>query len=479
VTGVLGAGAARGSLWLGLVNLISKGSQVAVTLALAAFLTEDGLGTVALVVSLVNIAQVVQSMGVYEVLGRTARDPRVVAGTVLTASVGAAVALTAVLLLAASPLATVLGVPGAAPLVRLAALSLPFTAAGGVQLALMHRDLDFRRRLLPDAGAAVLGGVVTVVLAGTGLGPAAFVIGLLCTSVAQPLLAAVVGVRPRPGWNRGAAREAAGWIAVVGPGAVVAILLVNVDYLAIGHGWGPGVVGVYSLAFRIAWVPYITVAIVLAAVMFPMCARLVRVRRTDDLAAVTARFTRATLVVAGGLYVLAALLADRVVLLGERWAPAAPVLVLLCGYGLGISLLQIWYQALKVAGHSRRYLALEVGHLVVLIAAVMLSVGHGMVAVALAQAVVAWLVVLLTWWTLVRSGLAFPVLELRRMAAGVAGPALVCAGAALLAHPLIGPPDSASAALVEGAVLAFAYAGGVLLTHRRTVRDRVWRGAVR
>jgi len=470
VTDVLGATAARGSLWLGLVNLVSKGSQVAVTTALAAFLTEEGLGTVALAVSLVNIGQVIQSMGVYDVLARTGRDPRVIAGTVLTMSVGAATALTAVLVVAARPVAALLGAPDAAPLVRLAALSLPFTAAGGVQLALMHRDLDFRRRLVPDAGSAVLGAAVTVALAATGAGPTALVCGLLCTAVTQPLLGAAVGVRPRPGWDRGAAREAAGWIAVVGPAAIVAILLVNVDYLAIGHVLGPAAVGAYSLAFRIAWVPYITVAIVLAAVLFPICAHLVRDGRWHDLPGASARFTRATLVVAGGLYVLAAQLADHVVLLGARWAPAAPVLVLLCGYGLAISLLQIWYQVLKAAGHARRYLLLEVGHLVALVAAVVVVVPYGTVAVAAAQAVVAWLVVVATWWTTARLALAFPLSELSHMAAGVLGAAALCGGVASVAFPL-GPADSVPAALAELVVLLAVYAGAVLLTQRGAVRE--------
>ncbi len=473
MTGLLGRRAARGSLWLGLVNLVSKGSQVIVTLALAAFLTEDGLGSVALAVALVNIGQVVQSMGVYDVLSRTTRDPRVVAGTVLTMSVGTAVVLAAALALAAGPVAAVLGAPEAAPLVRLAAVSLPFTAAGGVQLALMHRDLDFRRRLLPDAGGAVLGGAVTVALAATGTGPVALVVGLLCTAVAQPLLAAVVGVRPRPGWDRGAAREATRWTAVVGPGAVVAVLLVNVDYLAIGHVLGPAAVGVYSLAFRIAWVPYLTVAVVLAAVLFPVCARLVRAGREADLPEATARFTRATLVVAGGLYVLTALLADRVVLLGTRWAPAAPALVLLCAYGLAVSLTQVWYQALKAAGHARRYLVLEVAHLVLLVAAVVPAVAHGTVAVAAAQAAVAWVVVGLAWWTMTRHGLAFPVPELARMTAAVAGPALLCTGTALALAPVVGPPGSLVAALAEGGALLAVYACGVLVTHR------AWWGAVR
>jgi PST family polysaccharide transporter len=459
VTSLLGARATRGSLWLGLVNLLSKGSQIAVTLALAAFLTEDGLGAVALAVSLVNIGQVVQSMGVYDVLSRTARDPAVVAGTVLTMSVGAATILAAALVTAAGPVSTVLGAPDAAWLVRLAALSLPFSAAGGVQLALMHRDLDFRRRLVPDAGSAVLGSTVTVVLAATGGGPVSLVIGLLCTAVTQPLLAAAVGVRPRPGWHRAAAREAAGWLAVVGPGAVVAILLVNVDYLAIGHVLGPAAVGVYSLAFRIAWVPYIMVAIVLAAVMFPLCAKLVRAGRARDLPRVAARFTRATVTITGGLYVLAALLADHIVLLGERWTPAAPVLVVLCCYGLGVSVLQIWYQVVKAAGHARRYLMLEVTHLVVLGTAVVVAVPHGMVAVAAAQAVAAWLVVGLTWWTMSRLALTFPVTELLRTAAVVLGAATLCVGAATLVHP-----TTVLGALTEAVLLAGIYTGAAVLS---------------
>ncbi|XVV01119.1 oligosaccharide flippase family protein [Actinosynnema sp. CA-248983] len=83
-------------------------------------------------------------------------------------------------------------------------------------------------------------------------------------------------------------------------GALVAVLLVNVDYLAIGHVLGPEAVGVYSLAYRIAWVPYIVVAVVLGGVLFPLCARLIRGGESDRVPAATGRFTQAVLVVTGG-----------------------------------------------------------------------------------------------------------------------------------------------------------------------------------
>jgi PST family polysaccharide transporter len=394
----IGSRAVRGTLWLGLVNLLSKGSQVVVTLVLAATLTEGGLGSVALAIAVVNIGQVIQAMGVYDVISRTGRDPDRLAGTVLTVSVVTGCVLAAVLVAAAAPVAALLGAPDAAPLVRLAAVSLPFTAAGGVQMAVMHRRLDFRRRLLPDAGSAVLGAVVTTVL-------------------------------------------------------------------------GAATVGVYSLAFRIAWVPYIMVAVVLAGVAFPVYARLVRGGDRAALPAATARFTRATLAVTGGLYLVTALLADRVVLLGERWAPAAPVLVLLCAYGLALSVLHTWYQVVKAAGYAPHYLLLEITHLVLLGVALVLVTRHGMVPVAVAQVAVAWLVVVLTWWVLARLALAFPFAELAGMAAAVLGAALPCVAVEVLAGRLFGPPDTVPGVLAEALLLAATYAGASLLTHRAAVRE--------
>ncbi|HEX7309288.1 oligosaccharide flippase family protein [Lentzea sp.] len=452
--------AVRGSLWLFAVNLVSKSSQIAVTLALAVFLTEADLGAVALVVSVVNIGQVVQAMGVYDIVSRTARDPLVLAGTVLTMSVGTGAVLAAAVVAAAHPIAAALGAPQAAGMLRLAALTLPFTAAGGVQMALMHRNLDFRRRMLPDAGGMLVGAVVTVTLAATGTGPTALVVGLLCTAVAQPVLAAVAGARIRPVWDRGSASEAARWMAVVGPGALIAVLLVNVDYLAIGHVLGPEAVGGYSLAFRIAWVPYILVAVVLGGVLFPLCADLVRSGQRDRLPGTLHRFTVATLVVTGGLYVVVALLADGVVVLGQQWAGAARILVLLCGYGLGLGLLHVWYQGIRAAGHARQYLALEAAHLAALLTALVFTTRLGPEAVALTQLAVVWLLVPITWLVLARNGLALPRFA-RPVATVAAGGALAFALHAVL-------PDSTGVPglVATGLALATAYCAVVLPLNR-------------
>lgn len=387
----LGARAARGSLWLGLVNLLAKGSQVVLTVVLAGFLTEGELGLVTVAVALVNVGQVVQSMGVFDIVSRTARDPARMAGTMMTIAVGIGTVLALTGLLLADPVASVLGAPGSAPLIRIAALSLPFTAAAGVQMGLMHRDLDFRRRLLPDAGSALVVTTVTVVLAATGTGAASLAIGLLCGAVLQPLLGIVVGVRVRPLWDAAAAVEALRWTRVVGPGTVIAILLINVDYLAVSRTLGPEAVGIYSLAFRIAWAPYVMVALVLGAVSFPVYARLRR--EGAEMRGAVSRFLRAMLVLAGAPYVLAAVLADRVVVLDPRWAPAAPVLVVLCGYGIGFALQYMLQEVVRAVDRPGAYLLLQVAHLVLLVAGLAVLTRHGVVWAAVAQLVAVWVVV--------------------------------------------------------------------------------------
>ncbi|TQM79097.1 PST family polysaccharide transporter [Saccharothrix saharensis] len=464
----VGRRAVRGSLWLFLVNLVGKGSQMAVTLVLAAFLTEEGLGLVALAVALVNIGQVIQSMGVYDVVSRTGRDPRRMAGTLLVLSAGTGAVLAAGLVLAADGVAHALDAPSAAPLLRLAAVSLPFSAVAGVQMGLLHRDLDFRRRLLPDAGGAVLGAAVTIALAVAGAGPHSLVIGLLCTAVAQPVLGVVVGVRVRPAWDADAAAEAVRWIALVGPGALVAVLLINLDYLAIARVHGPEAVGVYSLAYRIAWVPYILVAVVIGGVVLPLCAKLVR--DGEPLSEVVGRATAAVLAVTGGLYAVTAAVADRVVVFGARWSDAAVPLALLCLYGLGIGLLHVWYQVLKAAGHARRYLALEVTHLVLLVGGLLLATRHGVVAVAVVQVAAAWLLVPCTWWALARRGIGPPLPALARGGVGVVAAAGCCAAVSSSVGDVFGPPGSVVAALGEGVVLAVVCGVVVLVANREVVR---------
>jgi PST family polysaccharide transporter len=481
--------AARGTLWLGLVNVLSKGAQMLVILALGAYLDERQLGTVTITITMVNVAQIVQMMGVFDVVSRTRHPVREFAGSVATLSVVTSAALGAVLVLGAHPIAALLGAPDAAPLLRVAGIGLPFTAYAGVQAAYLHATLDFRRRLLPDSGSALAGAAVTVAAAAAGGGAWSLVAGVLTTAVLAPLLGLAVGVRIPFRANGTHVRETLGWVAVTGPGAVMGVLLLQVDYVVVTRVLGEAANGLYSLAYRIAFVPYITVAVVLGAVAFPLFARLAGGPDADhpdadhpeadhpeaDRAALRRSFTRfwhVLLAVTGGLYIVLAVLADRIVVIAPRWAPSAPVLRVLCAYGLLMGLLTIAHDAVRAVGRPHAYLRAMTLHLALLIAGALVGVrAAGIVGVAWAQVGAAAVTVVVVGVVLARAG----VLD-RSVASVLRGPlpaaaAVVGLHAAVDRAGLLPPRDSLVGVLVLGASYGLVYAGVLAGLDRATVGD--------
>lgn len=472
----LGARAAHGAAWLGVINLASKGSQIMVTLILASFLTQGQLGLVTVAVSLITVAQVIQAMGVYDVIARTDGNPLTMTRTVATLSIGVGAVAAVILVAGASPLADLLGAADAAPLIMITAISLPFTALGGVQMALMHRDLDFRRRMLPDAGSALIGAVFTVALAVTGAGAYSLAVGLLVGAILQPVFGFFVGVRILPSWDREAAAEAMRWIRVVGPAAIVWTILINIDYPTISRVLGPDAVGVYSLAYRIAWIPYIMVAVVLGAVAFPVYTSMIRRGERDQIPAAVGRLTHATLLIAGGMYALIAIMAPSIVVLGGQWSGSVPVLIVLCGYGLGISVMSAWYEGIRVVGWTRTFLALESTHLILLATLLPVLTRYGVVAAALAQVAAVAVLIPVAWIVSWKAKVAPPVGGFVRAILGLLVPAGACYGMQILAYRIgwMTRPVTWTEAIVEGVVMVVIFVAVAYMANKRAV-DELWR----
>lgn len=460
--------ARTGALWFGFVNAATKASQMVVTLALATIFTESELGVVALTVSLVNTAVIVQSMGVNNVITRTERDENVMAGTVLTMALVPTVILTLVGVICSSQIARAFDAPAAAPLIATVAIGLPFWAVGWFQVALMNRRLDFRRRLLPDVGSAVGGAVVTIILAIRGVGPMAAAIGFLVLAVLQPLFGLLVGVRVRPRWDRAAAGEALHWIAHVGLGAIAYTVMININFPIVSRILGPEALGPFSLAFRVALLPYILAAVVLTVVAFPLYSRLIREGGRNEFIHACARFTHVLLLVVGGMYVILVLLSDHLVLLGQRWAPAVPALMVLCAYGLGLSLLALWYQAIIVSGRLRQYLCFEIGHLVLLVVLLLISTKFGTTAAAVAQTAAVWTVLTAAWIALHQNRICPPLRDIARALWGFLVPAMACVGLVVVGRwfGLDPQPGSLLGTVWELLIVVVCYCGVAALTNR-------------
>lgn len=459
----------RAAAWLGLVNLLSKGSQILVTLALARFLGAAALGQVTIMATVLNLGQLLTVMGVYDVVARTARPAVEFAGTVATLGLVVSGLLATLTFIFADSVSMALNTPGAGPLIRAAALGLPFIAYGGVQLGLIHRNLDFRRRMLPDAGSAVAGAVATVLLAALGFGTRSVVVGVLITCLSMPAFGFVVGIVVPLRWHRLDARETIRWIRVVGPGAVLGLVLLNVDYLVVSHYLGAAPTGVYSLAYRFAFVPYIMGTVVLSAVAFPTYSKLVREANWAGLEQTLSHFLFLTLAVVGCLYVGLALLSDRVVILSPRWEQSGPVLAVLCGYGMCLSLQLTFQTALRALGHPGLYLVSQVIHCSLLLPSLLILVPrHGILGAAWAQLCASGLSMLTTLTILhIVTRLRWQR-SLERMARGlVAAGVTLAAGLALRHLAWFQVPDSLTRSAVLGIAVLAIYVIALAIVERQ------------
>jgi PST family polysaccharide transporter len=163
--------------------------------------------------------------------------------------------------------------------------------------------------------------------------------------------------------------------------------LQNVDYALVGRLLGPVALGYYSLAFRVAILPFLTVTYVIAGVSFPFYARaapdLQRVR--DGFRSTLRLGMAATTLLAGGLVFLA----PSLQVLGAQWQPSVATARALGLYVCLRSAAHFMTPLLAATGHPGADAALRACWFVLLAGVIVLVAPEGIVAIGIAQAVVA------------------------------------------------------------------------------------------
>lgn len=301
-------------------------------IVLARFLTPGDFGLLAIAALVVGSTQTLTDIGMVPALVQrpqpTAREYDVAWTVTLLRSAVVSLAL----LLAAAPLAGVFGAPEATPVLRVLALRPLVESGASIRLAELIREFRFRRLAALGVAGSVLETVVAIALA-PALGVWALVIGALTGAATRATGSYVVApYRPTLVLDAETARPLirfGRWIFLTGVFAVAGNFVLQA---VISRRLGPAELGLYYLAVKLAFLPSEAANRIFGEVTFPLFARV-----QDDLAA-RARSLRA---VAAGLFaaflpvfaLLIALAPSVPLLLGERWAGAAPVIRVLAVAG--------------------------------------------------------------------------------------------------------------------------------------------------
>ena len=324
-----------GALWAGGSTLLLRFANIAIMAIVARIVAPAELGVFALTLVVHGVVVSLAELGVSSAIARSDLDQDKIAPTVATLSIVASLTLASLMAIFADPLASLLGSPAAAGPLRVMSLCValigPFAVPGAQLQREFRQDLVFRANAIAFLpGSAVLIGVALL-----GDGAMAFAWSRVTgTLVMGTLMMMSVSRRYWPALN----------FRLIGPllrfGIPLAVanllsqVLLNVDYVFVGRMLDISDVGLYNLAFNISVWSTAVIGSMLNGVVLPAFSKV----RADggDLTAALSRATHVVGLIAFpiGAFTIALASPLIVTIYGSQWAAAAPVLGVLCVYGM-------------------------------------------------------------------------------------------------------------------------------------------------
>lgn len=221
------------------------------------------------------------------------------------------------------------------PIIRILSLTFVISSFGTVPSMLLEKELEFKKKVLPETVPVVGYACVAIGLALLGYGVWSLVYGQIVSAVLTAVLIWMVSDwRPTLGFDRAVAKELFTYGKHILGASVVIFLITNIDDAIVGKMLGMSALGFYTIAYTISNLPATQITHLVSRVMFPTYSKL-----QDDRDALRSAYLKTlkyvsmlTIPAAFGIMVIAP---DFVsIMLGEKWMPCMPALQILCFYGL-------------------------------------------------------------------------------------------------------------------------------------------------
>ncbi|WCB95814.1 Lipopolysaccharide biosynthesis protein WzxC [Baekduia alba] len=412
-------------------------SRLIVALVLARLLAPDDFGKAAMVLVFSSLVLVFSDLGLGAALVQAKELEEDDRSTAFWTTVGSGVVFTGVAAACSGLLARFYGEPEVTHLCQVFSLVFIITSIGATQEALLVRAMSFRalevRNMVGTAGGAIVG--VTIALNGGG---AWAIIGqqLAEATVGAALLWFASSWRPSLTFSRAALRRMWGFSGWLVGHRLLFYVHRNADNILIGRFVGAAALGAYTIAYNVMLVPFSRIAGPIQRVLWPAFAEM-----QDDPARIVAGWVRVTRVLAAaavpalvGLVVVAP---DFVaVVLGARWAEAAPLIQALAWVGILQTIQVLNIDILQARARTQlvfRYMVIfTCGHIM----AFAIGLHWGVLGVAIAYAISSTFIEpILTYLTSRELGVSFWTIP--RALWGVAQASALMAAATVAAHELL------------------------------------------
>jgi O-antigen/teichoic acid export membrane protein len=355
---------------------------------LARLLNPEEFGIVAFASLAVAYLSVLKDFGLGSALIQRRSDIEEASHTVFTINLVMGICLTLVVIAIAPLVADFFHEPQVEPLLQVLSLTFSIEALGAVHVALLQRHLDFRRKLIPDLGRAIIKGIVSIGMAVAGYGVWSLIVGQLAGVAVSVILAWVVYPwipRLRIEWKLVGSLLAFG-IPIMGV-AILHAIGANLGYTIIGRHLGDVALGIFTMAYRIPDLLVNSIWRVLARVIFPAFSVVqhdMHLLQQGFLG--TIRYVQIVVVPISLMVILAA---DPLVhvLLGPDWVDAIPILRLIAVYALISSIGTNIGDVYKAIGQAGMLWKLGILNITVLAVCIAIGLKYGLAGIAIGHIV--------------------------------------------------------------------------------------------
>jgi len=327
----------QGAAWNYAVFISGKLIVFISTAVLARLLTKDDFGVVAFALTSMAFLDVFSQMGIGPALIYQAED-ELTSSTAFWLNLIARILLFGCAWFLAPLIALYFQDERATSIIRAMSLAFVIQAIGTIHSVLLRKKLAFGKTFRPEFFSQIAKGLVSILLALKGLGVWSLVYGQLASEVVSSLMYWFsFPWKPRLEFALSRARSLLDYGYRYVGSDLIAILILNLDYLLVGRYLGAEALGVYTIAFRLPDLIILQFARTISGVTFPVYSRMREV--SDNLAQgflTTTRYISLITVPLGlGMVLIAHPFTAAV--FTEKWADVAPALQGIAIYSMLLS----------------------------------------------------------------------------------------------------------------------------------------------
>jgi len=378
----------KGILWNFAEQIGRRGVNVVVTLLLTRFLAPEDFGLVAVMSSVIAVANGLMDSGFKQALIRMENAVQVDYNTAFFANLGLGFAAYTFIFVAAPTIAGFYGESNIAVMIRAGGIVILINAFSVVQNAVLSKSLNFKALLMASVPASLISGVAAIVLAYLGYGVWALIGQMILYALLSMIfLWRVSDWRPTVAASRRSFEEMFGVGSRLFAASTIDLIFRNLYIFVIAKIFSTAIAGYYFFADKIKDLIISQLVNSIQTVTYPALS----IMQNDDkkLKAGYRMLIRITTFTLFPVMTFIAALAEPIfsVLLPANWQSAVPFLQLLCIAGMMIPLHSINLNILQVKGRSDLLLRIEIIKKTLLVVVLVIGVQFGVFGVLLGRIV--------------------------------------------------------------------------------------------